>query len=61
MFFLKNKMLCNEKKNINDILQLCVKITMLDTTSVYDSKSCKQAVYHSACIFWSALLRLNAQ
>lgn len=39
MIFLKNKMLCNKKKIISNLLQLCVRISLFDTAWVYDSGS----------------------
>lgn len=40
MTFLKNKMLCNKKKIISNLLLLCIRMSLFDKTLVYDSKSC---------------------
>lgn len=54
IIFLKNRMLCNEKEMISNILLLCIRISLFDTASVYDSKSCCTQ-YIPLCVFFGPL------
>lgn len=58
MTFLKNKILCNKKKIISNLLLLCIRISLFDKTLVYDSKSCGMQYI---TFFWSSFPWLNTQ
>lgn len=61
MIFLENKMLCNKKKIISNILLLCLTISLFDTAWVCDNKSCSMQYIPLHVFFLSIFLWLKTQ